>query len=162
MQIYKLSYKKLSAMLVPTFLRKPRILAFVQALAFPLKVMHNELMQYRSEAMYRLVHNGQVCRLEKVLNDAFDSVERRIYIKDGLTFIRRYIYSPDEDKPLYIYSPDENKPVYIHESVAQERDADFVVVLPSLIAWPQEVLYQLKATVNYYKVAGKTFRIEII
>ncbi|HGM2344182.1 TPA: hypothetical protein ACKJ98_002036, partial [Neisseria gonorrhoeae] len=81
--MYNLNIDKLLILLTPTFLRKPKLVAWLRMLATPLhKVLYN-FQRARQDDLYNLAHNSQVCYLRKALNDEFDDEKRRIRIEDG-------------------------------------------------------------------------------
>lgn len=84
MKLYQMDYKKLVVLLLPTFMRKPRLFAFVHALTFGLSELYTKFSRNRGSNLSRIECNGQVCYLRKMLNDELDPIERRITISDGL------------------------------------------------------------------------------
>lgn len=136
-------------------LRNPRIIAYVFALLLPIKSLHYQWLQKRNFDWYRLTHTGQVCKLRKVLNDSLDPMLRRIYIGTGTSFPRRYIYTKAENKPKYLGT------FFIKSQDEYENTGvDFTVFVPTEIINTQ--IYQLKYLLNYYKLAGKRYKIEAI
>lgn len=154
MKIYNIDYSKLTTWLVPTFLRKQKTLAFVRVLIEPVIKLYNDLIAFRNDVVYKINHNGQVVYLQKVLNDRFDPSERRIYITDGNINEPTYIYTYLENKPIFLGK----RHIYSREEL-KFRDVDFVVVFPSNFLLKGEVLIRIKALVNYYKLASKTYEI---
>ena len=142
--MYNLNIDKLLVMLTPTFLRKPKLVAWLRTLATPLHKLLYEFQQARQADLYNLAHNSQVCYLRKALNDEFDDEQRRIRIEDGKQKQRLYIYPRSANKPLY------QRGDYIDGGV------DFIVVLPKDLTYDK---YKLEALVNFYKLAGKRWQI---
>lgn len=93
---YNVDYNKLVILLLPTFLRKPKLIAFLRALITPLSNLHYQFLQHQRDDHYKLDHNWQVCYLEKVLNDRFDVSVKRIRIIEGEKYERQYIYTEGE------------------------------------------------------------------
>lgn len=153
-RIYEINFQRLAIILLPTFLRKPIRVAFVQALLAPVKLLYRDFMAKRTSVIYDLEHNGQVCRLRKLLNDQFDPVLRRIRITDGNLYPRKYIYTNAEEQPKYLGT------VYLRQtSDYADSGVDFRVVVPSGFALVP-VLAQMNATINYYKLAAKRYKIQ--
>ena len=82
--IYKIDFRRLFINLLPTFLRQPVIYGMLHAGAVVLgDTTYQSFTDAREEHNYKLNHNGQVCYLRAVLNDAFGGgfdileVERR-------------------------------------------------------------------------------------
>ncbi|MBC7399856.1 MAG: hypothetical protein H7289_07900 [Mucilaginibacter sp.] len=124
----------------------------MQALCFPLIQVYNQFTDNRISNLYKLSHNGQVFSLENALNDRFDNVLRRIYISDGFTKDRIYIFTPEELKPKFLGTLSIfNKDDYADTGV------DFIVWIPAGITG--QGLIEIKALIDFYKIAAKRFRI---
>ena len=151
--MYNLNIDKLLILLTPTFLRKPKLVAWLRMLATPLHKLLYDFQRARQKDLYNLAHNSQVCYLRKALNDEFDDAQRRIRIEDGKQKKRLYIYPRSANKPLYLGK------VFIYQRGAYiDGGVDFIVVLPKDLTYDK---YKLEALVNFYKLAGKRWTIEI-
>ena len=151
--MYNLNIDKLLVLLTPTFLRKPKVVAWLRMLAIPLHKMLYKFQQARESDLYNLAHNSQVCYLRKALNDEFDKVQRGISIEDGKQNVRLYIYPRSANRPLYLGK------VYLYQRGSYiDGGVDFVVVLPRDLEYDK---YKLEALVNFYKLAGKRWTIRI-
>jgi hypothetical protein len=151
--MYNFNIDKLLVLLTPTFLRKPKMVAWLRALAIPLNKLLYDFQQARESDLYNLAHNSQVCYLRKALNDEFDSLLRRIHIEDGKQNARLYIYPRSSNKPLYLGK------VYLYQRGSYiDGGVDFVVVLPQDLEYDR---YKLEALVNFYKLAGKRWNVRI-
>ncbi len=173
MKYFDLDIKKLSVELLPTFLRKPVIVAFLVALTAPLISIYRAFTKYRKNTNYRLNHNGQVCYLRKVLNDRFDPIQRRIEIGDISRKEPLYIFTVSENLPLYIFTENEingsnNTPQYLFTDTetGKKSAADFIVKLPSEIYAEQQTqtenrlrFYDLEKLIDTYKLASKHYKI---
>jgi len=151
--MYNLNIDKLLVLLTPTFLRKPKLVAWLRTLAMPLNKLLDDFKAHRERDLYNLTHNSQVCYLRKALNDEFDSQLRRIKIEDGTRNIRRYIYQRNVNRPLYLG----RMFLYLRGNYI-DGGVDFVVVLPRDLEYDK---YKLEALVNFYKLAGKRWTIRI-
>lgn len=152
---FKLDVNKLVVLVLQTFCRSPRVLAFVQTLTAPIATIHQQWYVMRLDNIYKLNHNGQICYLRKALNDAFDPSLRRILITDGNRHERQYIYTNGEQQPKYLGS------TYLRQ-VGDYADtgADFRVVVPQGFDLANNI-YQFRALVDFYKLAGKRYLIEV-
>lgn len=165
MKYFETDFKKLSALLLPTVLRKPKMIDWLQVLLAPLISLNAKFLVFRNQDLYKVRHNGQVCYLRKVLNDAFDNDLRRIQITDGNRYKPTYIYTEAEIKPKYLGE------LYLYdESVFEDTGADFLVLLPFEI-WnthKKEIeignykFYEIEALVNYYKLSSMRYKIELM
>ncbi|MGL5234067.1 MAG: hypothetical protein ACRC8Z_04835 [Empedobacter falsenii] len=150
MKYYNLDFKKLTALLLPTFMRKPRLLAYLRCIILPLEDLYQEFLNAKDEDHYKLDHTWQKCYMEKVLNDAFDNRQRRIKIVEGDRYSRQYIYTNAERKPKYLGT------IYLRNASDFEDDGfDFTVDMANLYAdW-----YDVDALVKFYKLEGTRFNI---
>lgn len=153
---YKIDFKKLTILLLPTFLRKKLLTGYVHALVTPISMLYQQWYMKREDNLYRLAHNGQVCYLRKALNDLFDVQQRRIYIDDGNRFKRIYIYTRAESKTRYL-----GKLFLQPSSSFADTGSDFKVMIPAELN-TQANYYQLTALVDFYKLASKRYSIETI
>lgn len=151
---FKIDFNKLAILLLPTFLRRPVLVAFLQTLITPVSSLYDLWSVKRQDNLYRLDHNGQVCHLRKALNDTFDPSLRRIYLDDGSRFKRKYIYTPAEGQSRYLGT------AYLQSSVNYgDTGVDFKVVVPAGFDLDAN-RYQLEALINFYKLASKRHTIE--
>ena len=159
-----IDFDKLVGLLAPTILRRAKKLAFLRILVAPLKRIHYDFSQKRNARngdLYRLGHNGQVYYLRKMLNDNFDNEQRRIRILEGNKFRRKYIYTRGENKPVYL-----GKMYLRGRSDYADTGVDFIVSLPKDV-WQRhrteqnnsERFYTIEAFIDFYKLAGKRYKI---
>jgi hypothetical protein len=152
---YNIDYKKLVILMLPTFLRKPVIVAYLQSLIAPIVTIHDLWKEKRIIDWYKLDHTGQVCKLRKVLNDALDPSERRIYIGDGNSFPRKYIYTRAENKPTFLGK------IYVYQNAEYiGTGSDFIVYVPQEIIDTE--INKLNALIIFYKLASKRYQIRPI
>lgn len=151
---YNIDFNKLVGLLLPTSLRKRKMLFWLQVLVTPLKRIHYDFLQKRNEKngdLYRLKHNGQVCYLRKALNDNFDPEKRRIQITDGNQFRRKYLYTKGEKKPVFL-----GKLFLRERSDYVDTGVDFLVLLPKNLTYNP---HEMNALIDFYKLAGKRYKI---
>lgn len=149
---YEIDFRRLVILLLPIRLRKAKTIAFIQALLAPVEDIHYRFKQKRLQDWFMLNHNSQVCYLERALNTTFDSTERRIKIVDGSHYSKEYIYTRQEEKPRYLGT------IYLHDrSVYSENGPDFIVQVPQGLEYDE---YQMKALIEQFKLATKTYKIQ--
>jgi len=154
--MYCVNWKKLVKLLLPTFLRRPVLVAFLQVCVKPVEEIHAEFLQAKKEWDYRLAHDGKVWSLEEVLNDKFDDDERRIYISDTVFQDDIYVGNRDNRDQVYISSGDDDgTTIHIGSAPQYYVQADFIVHVPAELLPDSDIA--LKNTVNLYKIAGKTY-----
>lgn len=145
---FNVDFNKLVILLLPTFLRKPINVAYLQAAVVPIANLHQLFLNYRTDDHYKLDHNWQKCYLQKVLNDSFDVSERKIRIESGKKTGRKYIYTNAEKQPKYL-------PFFIYNSSEFAGKYDFIVNMNGVHA----DRYDVEAVIEYYQIGGKRFNI---
>lgn len=168
MNYNNIDFRALATKLSPPKLRQLRLIDWLVSLLKPLEEVNFLFKNFRKQAIYKVVHNGQVVYLEKVLNDRYDNSLRRIYITDAFEFDPTYIYPEDEELPVYIYPENEDQPRYIYpESVFGESNVDFIVFVPldlqpSNPTTLNNFLIQMRSLINFYKLASRRYSIQWI
>ena len=149
-KVFDIDIKKLTVLLLPMALRKPRIVALLRAMAMPLVSLHYRFAAKRTADLYKLNHNSQVCHLRAALNDSFDVEARRIRIIDGNRYNRNYIYTRGEEKPVYLGA------IYLHDRADySDTGVDFIVEAPRE-TYKQ---YEMQALIDFYRLASKRYKI---
>ncbi|MCB2379786.1 hypothetical protein LGH70_19475 [Hymenobacter sp. BT635] len=69
--------------LLPSFLRRPRMVAWLLCLLRPVVELNQQLQSYAQRVRVLLSYNSQTLLFEKALNDTFDPALRRIYIENN-------------------------------------------------------------------------------
>ena len=133
-------------------LRKPKMLAVLNAYTIPLWQLYGQWYDYYFQIDYKIKINSQTCYLKKALNDAFDVVDRRIIIEEGQYYNRLYIFQDSENKPKYL-------PIVLQdESKYGDSGYDFLVNLKGVVLSVDENL-KMKALINENKLVGKRYKI---
>lgn len=147
---YSVNWRRLAILLTPPFLRS-EFLDFVKASFKPLQELHDEWLRLRASNLYKIKHNSQVCYLRAALNDSFDYDLRRIVIVNGNKYKKTYIYTRGEQKPKFLGT------LYIHSrDDYQDSGIDFIVLIPSDLVYNED---QMKALIDFYKLASKRYKI---
>lgn len=156
-EVFKIDFEKLIKLLLPTFMRKSTIVAFIKAVIKPLINEKEQFDKNREDNLYRLSITPQVFSLEKMLNDRYDPALRRIFITDGEFIEQDYIYLEVEEKSIYIYEESEYEDIYIYDEseIGYEGD-DFYVNIPSYITVPEDEVNEL---LYIYKLVSKKHKI---
>lgn len=153
---YRIDYKRLVELLLPTFLRKKIILAFLRAIIIPVTDIYTKFTIYRFAVSKRIDFNGQVMYLEKMLNDEFDLTDE-IYITDAVKIPVLYLhYKAELQIPVYLSG---KRTILIHKSEIDSSD-DFIVNIPIFLNTVDNIT-RIKRITDYYKYAGKCYKINI-
>lgn len=152
--IYDIAYQKLRAWITPDILLKPRLMALLQVLSYPIEGIYQAFNRYRLAKRYQLKISPQVCYLEMMLNDRYDFVQRRIRIEDSL-----------DKPPLYLFQSSENKPVFLGTQYlftngeAGDIKDDFVVKVPMDINFENAEMLSLLKNFKLASVKPKIQRV---
>lgn len=147
--------------IAPPEQRTTKILAYFDSLASPLSTTWSQFVAFRNNINYKVAHNCQVARIEKVLNDRFDPGYHTIYLLNsgGLELI---YFSPAIvlDEVYFAPATEAGLEVYFADASLYEGylGYDFIVMVPAgLISESDEK--EMRGLLNYYKLAGKNYRI---
>ena len=158
--IYNIIYSKLTTWLTPAILRKTKFLAWVAILITAVQFIYQNLLRFRTQKLYELAITPQVCYLQKLLNDRYDYVQRRIVITDAIDQSPIYFFVRSEIKQKYFYARSENKPTYFFtRGESGTLKNDFIVRVPAGIVFQ---LAEMTSLIQTYKMASKKFAIQIV
>ena len=145
---------------LPSFLRKAKHINWLWALLAPLRRLGNQLIAFREAIREEISRNGQEINLEKILNDRFDPLLRRIYIEDEQVTTPETVWLINEnqvDPTLWLISeipPGVTLPLKTIEEHGQL--GGFIVWLPTGLVFD---LAAMEAILNKYKLAGLHYKI---
>lgn len=122
---------------------------------------------------YKTQFTGEVISLEYFLNNQYDPTLRRIYIDTFDDVSDMYLFNRVEaDESIYVYNSSEYsnptgpvnpladpEQLYLYNETELENIATFTVFVPIGLVYNQ---IQMRADVDYYRVAGKTYQIVAI
>lgn len=154
--MFALDYRRLIKMLLPAALRKEQMVLWLHALLVPVMRLYLEFLRYRHWVNYRMEHTGQVGYLEKMLNERIDAASKRIFIDDGTKYDTVNIFLTAEKKSKYLGK------IYLYDHLAYgETGADFQVHIPEDITiWTDSgLMAECRSLLNYYKLAGKRYKL---
>lgn len=139
--------------------RKPKMLAWVSALAAPVAYCYNTFLNYKTSVNYRLLITPQVCHLERALNDRYDFALRRIRIEDGVEFNAFPVFLRAEAKPVKLFLRAEAKPapVLYLKTETGNFTADFIIKIPADVAFD---INELRAFTDTYKLLSKKYNVQ--
>lgn len=149
---YKVDFDRLVLLLLPTFLRKLVLFGYIRALITPIASLHYKWSRMRDENLTKLSYNSQRCYLRKALNDKYDLELRRITIDGILGTAQDYIYTPAENLDVYLGI------MYLEEDFNYSNSTvDFLVNVPGQLL--NDKINEITATINFYKLAGKSYKL---
>ncbi len=143
--MYGLNFNSFIQDKTPSALRKPKALAWFNALLTPLKVLHTSFLIWKTGVERDVAITPQVRILRYWLNQLYDSGERRFEVLD-------YVNT----EPILIWGESFNKPIYLPKFLSSKA-FDFTVIAPCE-ARSQRVF--IIAFLDKYKLAGKRYKLE--
>ncbi|MGJ1244277.1 hypothetical protein [Sphingobacterium multivorum] len=150
-KVYDVDLKKLVVLLLPTFMRTEKLIAFIWCLILGIRTVHFKLLALWYDTDKEMEVTPQVFSLRKLLNDYFDSVNRSIRIEDAELSDRTYIFTEGENQPVYL-----DDEIFIYTGNEVSEATGFVVILPESLNNTAETA-RLKAMINKYKLAGTKY-----
>ncbi len=151
--MFKFNLNRLICLLVPAALRKAKFLAWLNASMSYLWMTLEDLRQFRDATIKEAKMTPQIAYLEKLLNDRYGT-GTEIFISDGYT-LGPWIFSDTEAADPEFFMDQANSFVY---SIYVFATVNFVVNIPGSI---DDFVQQIAAMVAKYKLAGKSFIIQI-
>jgi hypothetical protein len=159
-KIFDVLFKKLVVWLLPMPIRKPVHVAWLMAMLSPLTKLYNDFLAFRTSVLYYLNIDASVCKLEKLLNDRYDTVQRRIVITDPQEFDPLWLYRKVENKPVFLFRKSENKPVFLYTKAETSAfGVDFIIKIPVFVVFD---INELKSLIKRFRLGSKTFKVQII
>jgi hypothetical protein len=157
-RIFNINYKRMVLLSLPTFLRRPLLVAFLHAAVAPATSLYRLFMLNRTNNLYRLRMNAQVCYLRKMLNDAFPSADGGIKIRDSDRG-GRWLFAYDQDASDRVsLSIEDGGTVFYDRGAIIEQAAGFEVVVPVALKSPNNDT-KMRVLLNQYKLLSKKYTI---
>lgn len=153
--IYDFDIAKLIRRYVPVALRHPINLQWAYVLCSWLARIHSEFLAWRQDtiiAEYR--YNGLIHSLEWMLNDRFDTLDRRIYIT-VVDQIPVYYHQDQADPTAAVLMDEGQMSGYYHldqGAAVANYDYEFLVHVPVSLSFDDELMFQL---LDLYRYAGR-------
>ena len=160
----QIDYRKLVILLLPTFLRRPVLMAWLRAMAYPLQQLHDRHQAARTQRLYELRHTSQICFIKDALNNEF-----------GITDYANGFEIEDINAPgdwVWIYDENVDRfddeqhmlfddPTFIHDkSAILPPTSAFFVLVPQSITIDETNEARIRSIVNKYRLASRTFEIK--
>ncbi len=149
-----INFVQLIQLFLPIDWRQNKQTSFLNSIIKPLDSLY-------VDTLYKMQHTCQVIYLEKMLNEYFAVVgydsqnhetTKVVFIDDAPKPPTKYIYLNQEIPPKdYLYL----RTQYL---TGDTDHIDFIIHIPSSFVFVED---KLKAIIDYYKLAGKKYKIEI-
>ncbi|MBD3748928.1 MAG: hypothetical protein IE931_05485 [Sphingobacteriales bacterium] len=144
---------------MPHFLVRPKHLAWLTVLLYPLVWLYDQFLVYRDDKLKEATINSSVNRFTRALRDKF--LDETIYIVHPFNYLEQaFVYLEIEGATIeYDYLDIEAHLPVDYDSLQSEFDSetDFIVRIPVSLA---EQTNEVSLFVQKYAFYGKRFRIE--
>jgi hypothetical protein len=155
------SFFVLIEQLLPTFLRRNRMILFLSAIVTPLNKIYDD-------TLYKTQHDGRTIYLEKMLNEHFAVVgydnqnhdaTKTIYIDDVPQPDKLYIYQDEEDGVSFLEDDgdDNDDDVFLDADNEGVLSYSWIIYIPDTYVFQE---YAIRALVDTYRYFGKKYKIE--
>lgn len=159
-----IDFSKLTKLLLPSFLRKEKSMAFYKAIVTPLQAI-------QAETLYKMQHNGTKIYFEKMLNESYavagynhqnHEATKLIYIDDVAGADQLYIWQDLELESSFLQDDDAETENDVFLNGDSDSDSvlgySWIIYMPDTISFTE---YALRALVDSYRYIGKKYTIEI-
>lgn len=155
---FNIDFSRLAVLLTPTFLRHPFLGAWLNVIALSVSHVYVKFTSNRTSNLYSISITGQVCRLRKMLNDAFPIAGGGITIEDAIADGEwQYVFSADYD-PYRKYLLADGNTLLWDQRVIQEGVSGFIVKVPAVLN-NQNNEARMRSLLNKYKLVSKSYSI---
>lgn len=161
--MYNFNIQRLVELLLSPRLIVSEIYYFIISILDAVRILVDDMNAFIADIMSRLSYNGQVCHLERLLNDKFDSTNRGIYITDAFNIPHLIAYQQQDVLRRIIISDagsfDDYKIIARARLQIGNGFNKFIVNVPNdpaIVARENELI----ATVKLFKLAGTRFIIQ--
>lgn len=144
---------------LPPFFRNAFWRVWFLVLLKPFETLQEQFEIYKGSVLYKLSLNGQTIQLERLLNDAFDAVQRRIAILHKKS-LNKYLYNKEEGQIRVYTYPSPDNPIFLRakgENTGSGLTTNFLIQAPVELKTEDG---KIKANVDRQKLAGKNYLIE--
>ena len=155
LDLYSIDWHKVISDTLPSFLRKPRLLALLLVCLSPLIWLYGRFAQDRDKDLHKLQHNGQVCSQQGLLEEQYPSSLGLRYKIEDVRQSGLIIYTHSESRkgvPLAI-------PESSHGLLITSGEVKAVETSRFLVYVPQDIydthLPEVRWLVEQYKLPTK-------
>ena len=161
---YKINWEKFGNWWLPSYLKKPRMLAWMQVMLAPVKTLYERLLTFRDFAREQILITNQTLVLQaevrKLLGEPSVVIINQGNRREKIyTWFLKELLSINPHRYLYTYFLRENsqKKLYRYFLREQVSEFDFIVYLPDTYTLSEETTRTLIAFINKYKLPDKRF-----
>jgi len=148
---YKIDFRRLVVFLSIILTRVKINIEYVFTLLNPVRRLHYQFSNHITETDKSLSYNSQYPNMQRLLNDMFDDVDRRIEVRDGDAVPRLLFYPNNERKPVMFGQ-------HIFHPNGSWGHKPFNVIVPEEIL-TTDIENQIRRILDEYKFAGTNYKI---
>lgn len=147
--------------LLPPALRKASIYAFLRCMLYPVKQLQSAFLAYKTGVDRQLTSNAFQNSLERFLNGLFFFEYKAIYITDVEEDWAYLSFASEAVDPVYMSFQNESPATALELGSLDPSTitGKFVVHVPAALS--QADIATVTNWVNYYKMAGTQFTVEV-
>jgi len=170
MSIFNINWYNVVENLTPSFWRKTKteqeskLIPYLRSVITPIQELSDTLYTFQYQTMLFLNYCGQHLSLENMLNDKWDSTQRRIYITEnniinGYVYLDLYLQGETDPTPISFYLQGESGGIPFSLYLQGETIGatyNFTINVPVSISFDTN---EMTKKVKNYSEAAKTFNI---
>ena len=156
---YNLNFKKIITDNIP-FVMRLALVDLLIVLTLPVKELHIRFKDFRLAVLNKLSYNAQYPNLQRLLNDRYDSTQRRIKVYDSPNIVNTCLAYPSGQ-----FGKQQLKTNFIIKSWRSWGYRPFVVDISQMPSWfkdAEDNVNQIAKIVNIYKFSGTKYSIKTI
>lgn len=167
---YRIDFTRFVQQLLPPILRSKVMMALFRVFITPLRYLYDKFLVYRDSVSSRLNITANVQYIQKALNDAFYLTDEQIYIETPEEERVPAFYYQEEGQPANYFYKVGDTPFYIRQPDEDPSIETFIVFVPTFLCTSLDTssdkydgknLQSIYNLLNYYKPAGRSYRIEL-
>ena len=166
MKFHKINWDRFGNWWLPSYLKKPRMLAWVQVMLSPVKALYARLLAFRDFAREQILITNQTLVLQAEVRKLLGEPQV-VIINQGNSREKIYTWflteligiSPVQYLYTYFLRENSQKKHYRYFLREQVSEFDFIVYLPDTYTLSEEKKRTLIAFINKYKLPDKRFMI---
>ena len=147
--------------LLPPVLRRRTVYAFLRALLYPVKQLQTAFLAYKDGIDAQLSYNSFQDYLERFLNGFFFFEYNAIYITEEVDERAYLSLSSEAVDPVYMtyQGADPEVALQLYSFSPNNMSGSFIVHVPAALS--EADVATVSNWVNYYRMAGTVFKIEV-
>ncbi len=166
----KIDFTRFVQQLLPPILRSKVMMALFRVLITPLRYLYDKFLSYKDGVSSRLNITANVQYIQKALNDSFYLTDNQIYIETPEEERIPSFYFQSEGQPANYFNMAGETPFYLREADGNSSKETFIVFIPTFLCTSLDTekdkykgvnLQIIYNQLNFYKPAGRSYRIEL-